>query len=32
MIYPLFWYSELGGVEMVNGEMIVGAQKSFLLN
>ena len=29
MIYPLFWYSELGGVEMVNGEMIVGAQKSF---
>ena len=32
MIYPLFWYSELGGVEMVNGEMIVGAQKSFSLN
>ena len=29
MIYPLFWYSELGGVEMVNGEMIVGAQKIF---
>lgn len=29
MIYPLFWYTELGGTEMVNGEMIVGAQKIF---
>lgn len=29
MIYPLFWYTELGGTEMVNGEMFVGAQKIF---
>ncbi|MGQ8820757.1 PTS transporter subunit EIIC [Bibersteinia trehalosi] len=29
MIYPLFWYTELGGIEMVNGEAIVGAQKIF---
>lgn len=26
-IYPLFWYTELGGVEMVNGVQVVGAQK-----
>ena len=33
MIYPLFWYSELGGVESGQWvEMIVGAQKAFLLN
>lgn len=24
MIYLLFWYIELGGIEMVNGEMFVG--------
>ncbi|MFR2716624.1 MAG: PTS transporter subunit EIIC [Anaerococcus obesiensis] len=29
MIYPMFWYTELGGVEMVAGEHIVGAQKIF---
>ena len=29
MIYPMFWYTELGGVEMVAGEQIVGAQKIF---
>ncbi|WP_386698004.1 PTS transporter subunit EIIC [Lonepinella sp. MS14436] len=29
MIYPLFWYTELGGTEIVNGETIVGAQKIF---
>ena len=29
MIYPLFWYSELGGVEMVMARLIVGAQKIF---
>lgn len=29
MIYPLFWYTELGGTEIVNGEAIVGAQKIF---
>lgn len=29
MIYPLFWYSELGGTEVVNGETIIGAQKIF---
>ncbi|SNV79318.1 PTS transporter subunit EIIC [Pasteurella dagmatis] len=29
MIYPLFWYTELGGTELVNGETIVGAQKIF---
>lgn len=28
MIYPLFWYTELGGTEVVNGETIIGAQKS----
>ncbi|MDO4435344.1 MAG: PTS transporter subunit EIIC [Cardiobacteriaceae bacterium] len=29
MIYPMFWYTELGGVEMVNGVEVVGAQKIF---
>ncbi len=29
MIYPLFWYSPLGGTELVNGVQVVGAQKIF---
>ncbi|MDY6062557.1 MAG: PTS transporter subunit EIIC [Erysipelotrichaceae bacterium] len=29
MIYPMFWYTELGGVELVNGVSVVGAQKIF---
>lgn len=29
MIYPMFWYTELGGSEVVLGETIVGAQKIF---
>lgn len=29
MIYPLFWYTELGGVAQVAGETIAGAQKIF---
>lgn len=29
IIYPMFWYTELGGVEMVAGESVVGAQKIF---
>ena len=29
MIYPLFWYTELGGVEVVAGQNIVGAQNIF---
>ena len=29
MIYPMFWYTELGGVEMVAGEMVAGAQNIF---
>ena len=29
MIYPMFWYTELGGVETVVGESIAGAQKIF---
>lgn|SRR5574344_991007 len=29
MIYPMFWYTELGGVEMVAGAQVVGAQKIF---
>lgn len=29
MIYPMFWYTELGGVEMVAGQQIIGAQKIF---
>lgn len=28
-IYPLFWYTELGGTEIVNGETISGAQNIF---
>lgn len=26
MIYPLFWYTELGGIETVAGETVIGAQ------
>ena len=29
MIYPMFWFTELGGVATVAGEQIVGAQKIF---
>lgn len=29
MIYPLFWYTELGGTELVNNIQVVGAQKIF---
>ncbi|WMC91903.1 PTS transporter subunit EIIC [Kineothrix sp. MB12-C1] len=29
MIYPMFWYTELGGVETVLGETVAGAQKIF---
>ncbi len=29
MIYPLFWFTELGGVETVNGVQVVGAQNIF---
>lgn len=29
MIYPMFWYTELGGVEMVAGQQVAGAQKIF---
>lgn len=29
MIYPIFWYTELGGVEQVAGVDVVGAQKIF---
>lgn len=29
MIYPMFWYTELGGVELVKGVEVVGAQKIF---
>lgn len=29
MIYPMFWYTELGGVEVVNGIQVVGAQNIF---
>ena len=29
MIYPLFWYTPLGGTELVNGIEVVGAQKIF---
>lgn len=28
-IYPMFWYTELGGVETVAGQSVVGAQKIF---
>ena len=30
MIYPMFWYTELGGVEVVAGQTIAGAQKNLL--
>lgn len=29
MIYPMFWYTELGGTEIVNGVQVIGAQKIF---
>ncbi len=29
MIYPMFWFTELGGVEVVAGKSIIGAQKIF---
>lgn len=29
MIYSMFWFTEIGGSEMVNGELVVGAQKIF---
>lgn len=29
MIYPMFWYTPLGGTEIVNGVQVVGAQKIF---
>lgn len=29
MIYPMFWYTELGGTEIVNGVQVVGAQNIF---
>lgn len=29
MIYPMFWYTALGGTEMVAGVMVEGAQKIF---
>lgn len=29
IIYPMFWFTELGGVEVVNGVQVVGAQKIF---
>lgn len=29
MVYPLFWYTELGGVTEVAGQVIVGAQNIF---
>lgn len=29
IIYPMFWYSELGGVDIVQGIEVVGAQKIF---
>ncbi|MFC8304613.1 PTS transporter subunit EIIC [Specibacter sp. NPDC057265] len=29
MIYPMFWYTPLGGTEMVNGIQVAGAQKIF---
>lgn len=29
MIYPMFWFTELGGVETVAGEAVAGAQKIF---
>lgn len=32
MIYPLFWYTELGGVEMVHVRQIASAKRYFLHN
>lgn len=32
MIYPMFWFTELGGVATVAGQQVVGAQKIFLQN
>lgn len=29
MIYPMFWYTELGGVEVIASETVVGAQNIF---
>lgn len=29
MIYPMFWYTELGGTAVIQGETIVGAQNIF---
>ncbi|NLW15365.1 MAG: PTS transporter subunit EIIC [Erysipelothrix sp.] len=29
MIYPMFWYTELGGIQQVAGETVVGAQRIF---
>lgn len=29
MIYPMFWFTELGGVATVAGQQVVGAQKIF---
>lgn len=29
MIYPMFWYTELGGVELVAGQQVAGAQNIF---
>ena len=29
MIYPMFWFTELGGVEVVAGQTVAGAQKIF---
>lgn len=29
MIYPMFWYTELGGTAMVSGNMVAGAQNIF---
>ena len=29
MIYPLFWYTELGGVAQVAGQTVIGAQNIF---
>ncbi|WP_116115282.1 PTS transporter subunit EIIC [Austwickia chelonae] len=29
VVYPMFWYTPLGGTEMVAGQQVVGAQKIF---
>ena len=31
-IYPLFWYTELGGVLEVGGQLVAGGQRIFSLN